>query len=34
MKIYEGIGHGFSGEVGRDASARTLAFLKKYLTHV
>ena len=29
MKIYEGTGHGFSGEVWRDASARTLAFLQE-----
>jgi carboxymethylenebutenolidase len=31
MKIYEGTGHGFSGEVWRDASARTLSFLEKHL---
>lgn len=31
MKIYPGAGHGFSGEIWRDAGMRTLAFLKKYL---
>jgi dienelactone hydrolase len=31
MQIYPGAGHGFSGEIWRDAGLRTLAFLKKYL---
>ena len=31
MKIYDCTGHGFNGEVWRDASARTLAFLEKHL---
>ncbi|MBZ5706147.1 MAG: dienelactone hydrolase family protein [Acidobacteriia bacterium] len=31
MQIYPGAGHGFSGEVWRDAGLRTLAFLRKYL---
>jgi carboxymethylenebutenolidase len=31
MKIYAGAGHGFSGDVWRDAGMRSLAFLKKYL---
>jgi carboxymethylenebutenolidase len=31
MQIYPGAGHGFSGEVWRDAGLRTLAFLEKYL---
>ena len=31
MQIYPGAGHGFSGEVWRDAGLRSLAFLKKYL---
>jgi carboxymethylenebutenolidase len=31
MKIYPGVGHGFSGEIWRDASSRTLAFLEKHL---
>jgi carboxymethylenebutenolidase len=31
MKIYPGAGHGFSGEIWRDAGPRTLAFLNKYL---
>jgi carboxymethylenebutenolidase len=31
MQIYAGVGHGFSGEVRRDASLRTLTFLRKYL---
>ena len=31
MQIYPGAGHGFSGEVWRDAGMRTLAFLNKYL---
>lgn len=32
MQIYPGVGHGFSGEIWRDAGLRTLAFLEKYLT--
>ena len=31
MQIYPGAGHGFSGEVWRDAGLRTLSFLKRYL---
>ncbi|MGO9127104.1 MAG: dienelactone hydrolase family protein [Terriglobales bacterium] len=31
MKIYPGVGHGFSGEVWRDSGLRTLAFLNKHL---
>ena len=31
MQIYPGAGHGFSGEIWRDAGMRTLAFLTKYL---
>jgi carboxymethylenebutenolidase len=31
MKIYPGVGHGFSSEVWRDAGLRTLAFFKKHL---
>jgi carboxymethylenebutenolidase len=31
MKIYPGVGHGFSGEIWRDAGSRTLAFLEKHL---
>jgi carboxymethylenebutenolidase len=31
MKIYTGIGHGFSGEVWQDSGRRTLAFLNRYL---
>jgi carboxymethylenebutenolidase len=31
MKIYTGIGHGFSGEVWQDSGRRTLAFLSRYL---
>jgi len=31
MQIYPGVGHGFSGEIWRDAGLRTLAFLHKYL---
>jgi carboxymethylenebutenolidase len=31
MQIYPGVGHGFSGEVWRDADLRTLNFLRKYL---
>ncbi len=32
MQIYPGVGHGFSGEVWRDAGQRTLAFLNRHLT--
>jgi carboxymethylenebutenolidase len=32
MQIYPGVGHGFSGEVWRDAGLRTLVFLSKHLT--
>jgi len=31
MQIYPGVGHGFGGEIWRDAGLRTLAFLQKYL---
>jgi carboxymethylenebutenolidase len=31
MQIYPGVGHGFSGEIWRDAGLRTLVFLRKYL---
>ncbi|HXR15466.1 MAG TPA: dienelactone hydrolase family protein [Terriglobales bacterium] len=31
IQIYPGVGHGFSGEVWRDAGLRTLAFLSKHL---
>jgi len=31
MQIYPGAGHGFSGEIWRDAGLRTLAFLGKHL---
>jgi len=31
MQIYPGIGHGFSGEIWRDAGLRTLAFFEKHL---
>jgi carboxymethylenebutenolidase len=31
MQIYPGVGHGFSGEVWRNAGLRTLAFLEKHL---
>jgi len=31
MQIYPGAGHGFTGEIWRDAGLRTLAFLNKYL---
>ena len=31
MQIYPGVGHGFGGEVWRDAGLRTLAFLNKHL---
>jgi len=31
MQIYPGVGHGFSGEIWRDAGLRTLAFLNKHL---
>src|SRR5438094_9722834 len=32
MQIYPGAGHGFSGEISRDAGLRTLSFLAKYLS--
>lgn len=32
IKIYPGVGHGFSGEVWRDAGLRALRFLEKHLT--
>jgi carboxymethylenebutenolidase len=32
MQIYPGVGHGFSGEIWRDARSRTLAFLEKHLS--
>jgi dienelactone hydrolase len=31
MQIYPAAGHGFTGEIWRDAGLRTLAFLEKYL---
>jgi dipeptidyl aminopeptidase/acylaminoacyl peptidase len=31
MKIYPGAGHGFEAEVWRDASPRSVQFLKKHL---
>jgi carboxymethylenebutenolidase len=31
MQIYPGVGHGFSGEIWRDAGLRSLAFLTKHL---
>ena len=31
IQIYDGAGHGFSGEIWRDAGRRTLAFLTKHL---
>jgi dienelactone hydrolase len=31
IKIYPGVGHGFSGEIWHDAGLRTLGFLNKYL---
>ena len=31
IKIYPGVGHGFDGEVWKDARVRSLAFLKKHL---
>jgi carboxymethylenebutenolidase len=31
IQIYPGAGHGFSGDVWRDAGLRSFAFLKKYL---
>jgi carboxymethylenebutenolidase len=31
MQIYPGVGHGFSGEIWRDAGLRTLAFFEKHL---
>ena len=32
MQIYPGVGHGFTGEVWRDAGLRTQAFLNRHLT--
>ena len=32
MQIYPGVGHGFAGAIWEDALARTLAFLRKYLS--
>ena len=32
MKIYPGTGHGFTGEIWRDAAQRTSAFLNKHLS--
>jgi carboxymethylenebutenolidase len=34
IKIYPGVGHGFDGEVWKDARIRSLAFLQKYLVSV
>jgi carboxymethylenebutenolidase len=31
MKIYPGVGHGFSGETWRDAAERAVGFLKRLL---
>jgi len=31
MQIYPGVGHGFSGDIWRDAGLRTLAFFEKHL---
>ena len=31
IQIYPGAGHGFAGEVWRDAGLRTLNFLRRYL---
>lgn len=31
MKIYPGVGHGFSGEIWQDAGLRSVQFLQKYL---
>ena len=31
MKIYPGVGHGFSGEIWQDSGLRTLAFLNQHL---
>jgi dienelactone hydrolase len=31
IKIYPGVGHGFSGEIWRDSGLRTLAFLNQHL---
>jgi carboxymethylenebutenolidase len=31
MKIYPGVGHGFSGEIWHDSGLRTLAFLNQHL---
>lgn len=32
MQIYPGVGHGFAGAIWEDALARTVAFLRKYLS--
>jgi len=32
MQIYPGVGHGFTGEVWRDAGLRTQLFLEKHLS--
>jgi len=34
LQVYPGAGHGFSGEIWRDAGLRALAFLNKYLASV
>jgi carboxymethylenebutenolidase len=31
MRIYPGVGHGFTGEIWQDAGLRTLTFLQKHL---
>jgi carboxymethylenebutenolidase len=31
MKIYPGVGHGFTGEIWEDALSRAVSFLKRYL---
>lgn len=33
VKIYPGVGHGFDGEIWKDARVRALAFLQKYLVN-
>ena len=32
MQIYPGVGHGFTGDIRKDALTRSVAFLKMYLT--
>ena len=32
MQIYPGVGHGFTGDIRKDALTRSVAFLKIYLT--